>query len=134
MSALCLSVLLRDATPSVFHQRHLGRVLRSPCNVRGRRLASSRGREPQPGRCPPFWPADLRNDGVSVSVAGADGNETRLDGTFRPDDRRGKEVRRVEHLDPGRLERGTPARGSREGRSAAQAGAWEGTVPWVRAP
>jgi dihydrofolate reductase len=29
-----------------------------------------------------------------------------LDGTLRPDDRRGKEVRRVEHPGPGRLERG----------------------------
>jgi hypothetical protein len=41
--------------------------------------------------------------------------------TFRPDDRRGKEVRRVEHLGLGRLERGARARGSRDGRSAAQA-------------
>src|SRR5262249_48565075 len=58
-AALLLSVLLSNATPSVFHQRHIGRVLRSSCNSRGRRLASSRGREPQPGRCPPFWPDDL---------------------------------------------------------------------------
>ena len=42
------AVLLRNATPSVFHQRHIGRLLRSSCNVRGRRLASSRGREPRP--------------------------------------------------------------------------------------
>src|SRR5678816_2196007 len=70
------AVLLRNATPSVFHQRHIGRVLRSSCNFRGRRLASSRGREPQPGRCPPFWPGDLSNDGGSVAVAGADGGET----------------------------------------------------------
>ena len=40
----------------------------------------------------------------------------------RTGDRRGKEVRRVEHLEPGRLERGARARGSGEGRSAAQAG------------
>src|SRR5213592_4958629 len=53
---LWLSVLLRDATPSVFHQRHIGRVLRSSCNSRGRRLASPRGREPRSGRCPPLWP------------------------------------------------------------------------------
>jgi hypothetical protein len=33
-----------------------------------------------------------------------------LDGTLRPGDRRGKEVRRVEHLGPGRLERGARAR------------------------
>src|SRR4029077_825214 len=84
------AVLLRNATPSVFHQRHIGRVLRSSCNVRGRRLASSRDREPRPGRCPPVWPGDLRNDGGSVPAAGADGNEARLDGTLRPDDRRGK--------------------------------------------
>jgi hypothetical protein len=71
-----LGVLLRNATPSVFHQRHIGRVLRSSCNPRGRRLASSRGREPQPGRCPSLWPGDLRNDGISVAAAGADGSET----------------------------------------------------------
>ncbi len=33
-----------------------------------------------------------------------------MDGTLRPDDRRGKEVRRVEHPGPGRLERGVRAR------------------------
>src|SRR5438445_4367079 len=48
------AVLLRNATPSVLHQPHIGRVLRSSCNPRGRRLASSRGRERQPGRCPLF--------------------------------------------------------------------------------
>jgi riboflavin biosynthesis pyrimidine reductase len=54
---------------------------------------------------------DLRNDGGSVAAAGADGSEARLDGTLRPEDRRGKEVRRVEHLGPGRLERGARAWG-----------------------
>jgi hypothetical protein len=104
---------LRDATPSVFHQRHFGRVLRSSCNSRGRRVASSRGREPRPSRCPPLWAGDLRNDGSSVPAAGAAGSEHRLDGTLRPDDRRGKEVRRFEHPGPDRLERGTRARGAR---------------------
>jgi hypothetical protein len=28
-------ILLRNATPSIFHQRHIGRVLRSSCNSRG---------------------------------------------------------------------------------------------------
>ena len=42
--------------------------------------------------------------------------------TLRPDDRRGQEVRCVEHPGPGRLERGARARGSGAGRSAAQAG------------
>ena len=37
-----------------------------------------------------------------------------MDGTLRPDDRRGKEVRRVEHPGPGRLERGARTRGSRK--------------------
>ena len=46
-----------------------------------------------------------------MAAAGADGSEARLDGTLRPDDRRGEEVRRVEHPGPGRLERGTRARG-----------------------
>src|SRR5436853_7048781 len=69
------AVLLRNATPSVFHQRHIGRVLRSSCNGRGRRLASSRDREPRPGRCPPRWPGDLRNDGGSWAAAGGDGSE-----------------------------------------------------------
>jgi hypothetical protein len=49
-----------------------------------------------------------------VAVAGADGSEAgldgALDGTLRPDDRRGKEVRRFEHPGPGRLERGARAR------------------------
>ena len=51
-----------------------------------------------------------------MAGVGADGREARLDGrldgALRPDDRRGKEVRRVEHPGPGRLERGTRARGS----------------------
>src|SRR5215203_5034018 len=80
---------------------------------------------------PPLWPGNLRNDGGSVAAAG-DGSEAgldgRLDGTLRPDDRRGKEVRRVEHTGPGRLERGAPTRGSGDGRSAAQAGVGQGTV------
>jgi hypothetical protein len=54
-------LLLRNATPSVFHQRHIGRVLRSSCIFAARRLASSRGGEPRAGRCPPLWPGDLRN-------------------------------------------------------------------------
>ena len=41
-----------------------------------------------------------------------------MDGTLRPDDRRGKEVRRVEHPGPGRLERGTRAR--RSGKAVEQ--------------
>ena len=49
----------------------------------------------------------------ATGVARLDG---RLDGTLRPDDRRGKEVRRVEHAGPGRLERGARARGSGGGR------------------
>src|ERR1700674_4162438 len=122
------AVRLRNATPSVFHQRHIGRVLRASCNLRGRRLTSSRGGKPRPGRCSPLWPGDLRNDGGSVSAAGPDGSEAPWDGTLRPDDRRGKEVRRVEHPGPGRLERGARARGSGEGRSAAQAGVGKGTV------
>jgi hypothetical protein len=39
------AVLLRNATPSVFHQRDIGRMLRSSCNTRGRRIASSRDHE-----------------------------------------------------------------------------------------
>jgi hypothetical protein len=41
-----------NATPSVLHQRHIGRVLRSSCDHPGRRRASSRDREPRAGRCP----------------------------------------------------------------------------------
>ena len=51
-----------------------------------------------------------------MAAAGAGGSEARLGGTLRPDDRRGEEVRRVEHPGPGRLERGAPARGSGAGR------------------
>ena len=36
------AIALRNATASVFHQRHIGWVLRSSCHDRGRRLASSR--------------------------------------------------------------------------------------------
>src|ERR1700722_17710934 len=71
--------------------------------------------------CPPLWTGELRNDGGSVSASGGDGSEVRLDGTLRPDDRLGKEVRCLEHPRSGRLERGTRARGSGKGRSAARA-------------
>jgi hypothetical protein len=47
---------------------------------------------------------------------------------FARTNRHGKEVRRVEHPGPRRLERGARARGSGDGRSAAQAAAGEGTV------
>ena len=56
-----------------------------------------------------FGRMTLPNDGGSVAAVGADGREARLDGILRPDDRRGKEVRRVEHLGPGPLERVRPA-------------------------
>jgi hypothetical protein len=95
--------------PLRLHKRHIGRVLRSSGNIAGRRRASSRGRELRPGRCPPLWPGDLRIDGGRVAGAGADGSETRLDGTLRPDDRCGKEVCCVEHPGSGRLERGARA-------------------------
>ena len=39
----------RNATPSLVHQRHVGRVLRPSRDACGRRAASSRGREPPPG-------------------------------------------------------------------------------------
>jgi len=55
-------------------------------------------------------------------VAAADANSGLTGWTLRPDDRRGEEVRRVEHPGPGRLECGARARRPREGRSAAQAG------------
>src|SRR5262249_21658013 len=66
---------LRNAPASVFHQRHIGWVLRSSCNSRGRRVALSRGREPRPGRCPPLWPSELRNDGGRLAVTGVDGGD-----------------------------------------------------------
>jgi hypothetical protein len=69
------AVLFRNATPSVLHQRYIGRVLRSSCNTPGRRLASLRDREPCPGRRPPLWPSDLRDDGGSVAAAGASDSE-----------------------------------------------------------
>src|SRR5215471_14288389 len=85
LAALWLSVL-PDATTSLFHQRNVGRVLRSPRHTRGRRVASSRGREPRPGRCTPLRPGDLRNDGGGVAAFGADRHAARLDGALRPDD------------------------------------------------
>src|SRR5262249_26116087 len=54
MSLNSIGGMLRYATHSVLHQRHIGRVLRSSCNVPGRRLASSRDREHQSGRRPSF--------------------------------------------------------------------------------
>ncbi|MGF6873634.1 hypothetical protein OKW35_003106 [Paraburkholderia sp. MM5477-R1] len=47
---------------------------------------------------------------------------------LRPDDRRGKEVRRVKHPGAGRLERRTRARGSGQGSPATQAGVGQGAV------
>src|SRR5579862_3714086 len=78
-SSTCSSpsaVLLRNAAPSLFHQRHIGRMLRSSCDFTGRRLASPCGRKPPAGRCPPLWPSDVRNDGGRVPAAGADGSQT----------------------------------------------------------
>ncbi len=60
---LSIGVTSRHALSSVFHQRHTGRLLRSSCRHPGRRVASSRRREFQAGRCSPLWPGDLRNDG-----------------------------------------------------------------------
>ena len=37
-------MLSRDATPSILHQCHVGRGLRSPCNVRGRLERGARAR------------------------------------------------------------------------------------------
>jgi len=67
---------LRNATPSVLHQRHVGRVLRSSCIPRGRRLASSRGRKSQPGQRPSLWPGDLPTHGISMAAAVAGGSKT----------------------------------------------------------
>src|SRR5262249_36916901 len=79
-----------------------------------------------------FRAGELGNDGGWVGAGRADGSEAcldaGLDGTVRPDDRRGEEARRVEHLGPGRLERGAGARGPGEGRAATQAGVGQGTV------
>src|SRR4051794_24773969 len=89
-----------NATTSVFHQHHLGRVLRSSCRFDGRRIASLLGREPCAGRRINLWQGNVRIDGGRVA-AGGDGSaawvDDRLDGALRPDDGRGEEVRRVEH-------------------------------------
>jgi len=69
------SVCLRSATSSIFHQRHIGRMLRPPCNIRGRGDTSSRDEESRPGRRSPLRPGDLRDDGVSLAAAGADGSD-----------------------------------------------------------
>src|ERR1051326_6937652 len=111
---------LGNATAPVFHQRHIRRVLQSSGNHPGRRAASSRRREPRPGRCPSVWTGNLRNDGGGVPAAGG-GSVAGLDEALRPDDRCGKEVCRLEHVESGGLERGACARGPGEGRSAAQA-------------
>lgn len=115
-------VCLRSATPSVFHQRHFGRMLRSPRNFPGRGDPSSRDGDSRAGRCSPLWPGELRDDGVGLAAAGTDASDARLDGAFRPNDRRGEEVRRFQHPEPGRLECGARAWGSRQGSSEAEAG------------
>src|ERR1700722_15371779 len=51
--ARCRSILpalpFPNAIPALFHQRHLGRLLRSSGNDRGRRLAPERDQEPRAG-------------------------------------------------------------------------------------
>src|SRR4029453_13774073 len=80
----------RNATPSVFHQRHIGRVLRSSGRLDGRRVALLLGREVRARRCPALRAGNIRKDGGGMAAAG-DGSEARLDGrldgTLRPDDR-----------------------------------------------
>ena len=62
----------KTRSPSVFH---LMLTLDGCCHDRvmvpRKRPASSRSREPRPGRRPPLWPSHLRDDGGSVSHAGA---------------------------------------------------------------
>ena len=53
-------------------------------------------------------------------------------GTLRADHRRDEEVRGVEHVRPGRLERGAGAWRSGRGRPGAQARAGQGAVHWWR--
>ena len=65
------SVPLPHATPSVLHQRHLGRVCDHRRDCRGRGPASPRGREHRPGRCPALRPGDLPDDGGGVAAARA---------------------------------------------------------------
>jgi hypothetical protein len=65
---------LGNATPSVFHQRHIGRVLRSSWN-RGRRLASSRGREPRQADALLFGRVTYEMMEAAWRPAGADGSE-----------------------------------------------------------
>ena len=105
----------RNATPSVLHQRHIGRVRRPSCRGRGRRL--HRHAVEDLGQADALlFAGDLRNDGGSVAAAGADGREARVDGTFaRSIDAAG--VSCVEHPGSVRLERGARARGSGRGRS-----------------
>jgi len=101
----------------------IGKGSRTKSCIVTRRKTSPRFALDEPavvGRCPPLWPGDLRTHGGSIS-ASVDRRNARLDGTLPSHNRRGKEVRRVEHPGPGRLERGAPARGSGNGRSAAEA-------------
>jgi hypothetical protein len=122
------SVDSRDATTSVFHQRDAGRVLRSSRRDRGRGLASSRRREHRSGRCPSLRPRDLPNDGGSVAAVDTDGDDARMDGALRSNNRRGEEIRRIAHARPRGLERGARARRSREGGAAAEAAAGQGNL------
>ena len=58
----------------ILDQRHPRRLLRSPGDDRGRRVASPCRRQPGASRCPALWPGDLRDDGGGVAAVGADGS------------------------------------------------------------
>ncbi len=89
---------------------------------------SPRHREHSPSRRPAVRPRHLPDDGRSVAARDADHDAARLDRAFRAHHRRGEEVRRVEHAERGRLERGAPERKPERGRTEAQAAAGQGAV------
>ena len=91
----------RNATASVFHQRHLGRVLRSPRDGSPDEELHRHAAE-NLDRADALLFGRVTYEMMEAAWRSgwrATGREARLDGALRPDDRRGEEVRRVEHLE-----------------------------------
>ena len=91
------AIRLSNATPSVFHQHHIGRVLRSSCSVHDEELHRHAAENLAQADALLFGRVTYEMIEAAFRPPAGDGSEARLDGTLRSDDRLGKEVRRVAH-------------------------------------
>src|SRR3954454_6241203 len=76
-----------NATASILHQCHVGRLRRPSRGDGGRRNSSLWGRDARASRRSAVWPGNVRNDGVGMAVVAgrrAAGLDGRLDGTLCP--------------------------------------------------